>query len=168
VCSTRALTCSKVHVHCEFFWCFDVRICKSPVLYCLLAHLDHRQPNTSWECAQRRPMSFCLFGITIEGRLHSAPCKFPFQLCIHSAPEVDDTSAGKKRVTTPYMTKFERARVLGTRALQVRSACRAPSLLSPYLPPPPPHPTPRLPPPSLSNEFVSLSTRPQHSLEFDP
>jgi len=26
---------------------------------------------------------------------------------------------GKKRVTTPYMTKFERARVLGTRALQV-------------------------------------------------
>ena len=31
----------------------------------------------------------------------------------------DAGSKGKKRVTTPYMTKFERARVLGTRALQV-------------------------------------------------
>lgn len=26
------------------------------------------------------------------------------------------------RTTTPYMTKYERARVLGTRALQIRSA----------------------------------------------
>ena len=26
----------------------------------------------------------------------------------------------KKKVTTPYMTKYERARVLGTRALQIR------------------------------------------------
>ena len=26
-----------------------------------------------------------------------------------------------KRTTTPYMTKYERARVLGTRALQIRS-----------------------------------------------
>jgi DNA-directed RNA polymerase I, II, and III subunit RPABC2 len=25
-----------------------------------------------------------------------------------------------KRTTTPYMTKYERARVLGTRALQIR------------------------------------------------
>ena len=25
-----------------------------------------------------------------------------------------------KRITTPYMTKYERARVLGTRALQIR------------------------------------------------
>lgn len=38
-------------------------------------------------------------------------------------PEVD---AGVKqpnqdRITTPYMTKYERARVLGTRALQIRS-----------------------------------------------
>ena len=28
--------------------------------------------------------------------------------------------ANAKRVTTPYMTKYERARVLGTRALQIR------------------------------------------------
>jgi hypothetical protein len=27
-----------------------------------------------------------------------------------------------KRTTTPYMTKYERARVLGTRALQIRYA----------------------------------------------
>ena len=26
----------------------------------------------------------------------------------------------EKRTTTPYMTKYERARVLGTRALQIR------------------------------------------------
>ena len=28
----------------------------------------------------------------------------------------------EKRSTTPYMTKYERARVLGTRALQIRYA----------------------------------------------
>lgn len=28
--------------------------------------------------------------------------------------------ATEKRTTTPYMTKYERARVLGTRALQIR------------------------------------------------
>lgn len=28
--------------------------------------------------------------------------------------------ANKIRVTTPYMTKYERARILGTRALQIR------------------------------------------------
>jgi DNA-directed RNA polymerase I, II, and III subunit RPABC2 len=28
----------------------------------------------------------------------------------------------KERVTTPYLTKYERARILGTRALQIRSA----------------------------------------------
>lgn len=28
--------------------------------------------------------------------------------------------ASEKRSTTPYMTKYERARVLGTRALQIR------------------------------------------------
>lgn len=33
----------------------------------------------------------------------------------------DGSGKGKKRTTTPYMTKFERARVLGTRALQVRA-----------------------------------------------
>ena len=29
----------------------------------------------------------------------------------------------EKRSTTPYMTKYERARVLGTRALQIRYVC---------------------------------------------
>lgn len=28
--------------------------------------------------------------------------------------------AREKRITTPYMTKYEKARVLGTRALQIR------------------------------------------------
>ena len=28
--------------------------------------------------------------------------------------------ANKERITTPYMTKYERARILGTRALQIR------------------------------------------------
>ena len=32
----------------------------------------------------------------------------------------------KVRITTPYLTKYERARVLGTRALQIR--CTPPSL----------------------------------------
>jgi len=30
-----------------------------------------------------------------------------------------DPSARDKRITTPYMTKYERARILGTRALQI-------------------------------------------------
>lgn len=29
----------------------------------------------------------------------------------------------KERMTTPYMTKYERARILGTRALQIRYDC---------------------------------------------
>lgn len=28
--------------------------------------------------------------------------------------------ANRDRITTPYMTKYERARILGTRALQIR------------------------------------------------
>lgn len=32
-----------------------------------------------------------------------------------------DPHPNKVRVTTPYLTKYERARVLGTRALQIRS-----------------------------------------------
>jgi DNA-directed RNA polymerases I, II, and III subunit RPABC2 len=34
--------------------------------------------------------------------------------------EVDKKIADDQRTTTPYMTKYERARVLGTRALQLR------------------------------------------------
>ena len=29
-------------------------------------------------------------------------------------------TANRERITTPYMTKYERARILGTRALQIR------------------------------------------------
>jgi DNA-directed RNA polymerases I, II, and III subunit RPABC2 len=36
--------------------------------------------------------------------------------------ENDKKIPDDKRTTTPYMTKYERARVLGTRALQIRSA----------------------------------------------
>lgn len=32
--------------------------------------------------------------------------------------------ANKERVTTPYMTKYEKARILGTRALQIRCVPR--------------------------------------------
>ncbi|KPI44965.1 DNA-directed RNA polymerases I, II, and III subunit RPABC2 [Cyphellophora attinorum] len=36
-----------------------------------------------------------------------------------SASEADKKIPQEKRTTTPYMTKYERARVLGTRALQI-------------------------------------------------
>lgn len=36
--------------------------------------------------------------------------------------EGDQAVAQGDRTTTPYMTKYERARVLGTRALQIRSS----------------------------------------------
>nr|XP_009663623.1 PREDICTED: DNA-directed RNA polymerases I, II, and III subunit RPABC2 [Struthio camelus australis] len=34
-------------------------------------------------------------------------------------PSGERQQANQKRITTPYMTKYERARVLGTRALQI-------------------------------------------------
>jgi DNA-directed RNA polymerase I, II, and III subunit RPABC2 len=34
--------------------------------------------------------------------------------------DADKKIPDEKRSTTPYMTKYERARVLGTRALQIR------------------------------------------------
>ena len=37
-----------------------------------------------------------------------------------SVPKSKEIPKGK-RTTTPYMTKYEKARVLGTRALQIRS-----------------------------------------------
>ena len=37
------------------------------------------------------------------------------------SPEADHAIPASERTTTPYMTKYERARVLGTRALQIRS-----------------------------------------------
>ncbi|XP_007506277.1 DNA-directed RNA polymerases I, II, and III subunit RPABC2 isoform X1 [Monodelphis domestica] len=36
-------------------------------------------------------------------------------------PSGERQQANQKRITTPYMTKYERARVLGTRALQIAS-----------------------------------------------
>lgn len=36
------------------------------------------------------------------------------------ATDADKRIPDDKRTTTPYMTKYERARVLGTRALQIR------------------------------------------------
>ena len=46
----------------------------------------------------------------------------------HSLRQPHAPETGKRRVTTPYMTKFERARVLGTRALQV--SMNAPVLIN--------------------------------------
>lgn len=40
------------------------------------------------------------------------------------APAHIPAEANKIRVTTPYMTKYERARILGTRALQIRYVFR--------------------------------------------
>jgi len=34
-------------------------------------------------------------------------------------PASEGQPGNQKRITTPYMTKYERARVLGTRALQI-------------------------------------------------
>ena len=38
--------------------------------------------------------------------------------------DLNETGVGsgesREKVTTPYMTKYERARILGTRALQIR------------------------------------------------
>ncbi|XP_006166304.1 DNA-directed RNA polymerases I, II, and III subunit RPABC2 isoform X3 [Tupaia chinensis] len=39
-------------------------------------------------------------------------------------PSGERPQANQKRITTPYMTKYERARVLGTRALQIASEPR--------------------------------------------
>jgi DNA-directed RNA polymerases I, II, and III subunit RPABC2 len=36
-----------------------------------------------------------------------------------SEEDTDETSGRKERITTPYMTKYERARILGTRAMQI-------------------------------------------------
>merc|ERR1711912_65371 len=41
------------------------------------------------------------------------------QVDILPAPDEQQAQQPKRRVTTPYMTKYERARVLGTRALQI-------------------------------------------------
>ena len=40
---------------------------------------------------------------------------------IYLSDEVDKKKVD--RITTPYMTKYERARVLGTRALQIGKKC---------------------------------------------
>lgn len=37
-----------------------------------------------------------------------------------TAPAETNTAERTERITTPYMTKYEKARILGTRALQIR------------------------------------------------
>lgn len=45
---------------------------------------------------------------------------------VYAAPTAEESPSklrerkGNDRITTPYMTKYERARILGTRALQIR------------------------------------------------
>jgi DNA-directed RNA polymerase I, II, and III subunit RPABC2 len=46
---------------------------------------------------------------------------------LEQAPQPSD----KPRITTRYMTKYERARILGTRALQIRSGSSPGVWLSP-------------------------------------
>ncbi|MDP2437614.1 MAG: DNA-directed RNA polymerase subunit K [archaeon] len=46
---------------------------------------------------------------------------------IHSLADDFDGSAPQRRMTTPHLTKYERARVLGTRALQI--SMNAPTLV---------------------------------------
>ncbi|XP_067830439.1 DNA-directed RNA polymerases I, II, and III subunit RPABC2 isoform X2 [Heptranchias perlo] len=48
-------------------------------------------------------------------------------------PAADGQQANQKRITTPYMTKYERARVLGTRALQI-AARKIPIIIRRYMP----------------------------------
>ena len=50
----------------------------------------------------------------LPGACFSAHCAL-----IRHTTDSQDGGKSQKRVTTPYMTKFERARVLGTRALQI-------------------------------------------------
>jgi DNA-directed RNA polymerase subunit K/omega len=55
--------------------------------------------------------------------------RFAIKSCTdRHATDSQDAGKGQKRVTTPYMTKFERARVLGTRALQI--SMNAPVLIN--------------------------------------
>jgi DNA-directed RNA polymerase I, II, and III subunit RPABC2 len=45
------------------------------------------------------------------------------QILQSGAPQIDaerEAERRKERITTPYMTKYEKARILGTRALQIR------------------------------------------------
>ena len=49
----------------------------------------------------------------------------------HSIPLGGERQPNKDRITTPYLTKYERARVLGTRALQIRyAACITSTILN--------------------------------------
>ena len=49
-----------------------------------------------------------------DNLVHSGESIYFYFPCLEEAQELT------KRITTPYMTKYERARVLGTRALQIR------------------------------------------------
>lgn len=54
--------------------------------------------------------------------LSPLPCRLGVQEGqenVEILPSGERPQANQKRITTPYMTKYERARVLGTRALQI-------------------------------------------------
>ena len=54
----------------------------------------------------------------------------PHQTQQKPASDADKKIPDDKRTTTPYMTKYERARVLGTRALQLRYRAGSPVALA--------------------------------------
>ncbi len=49
------------------------------------------------------------------------PITYPEETPVTTAAVSSERQPNKVRVTTPYLTKYERARILGTRALQIRS-----------------------------------------------
>jgi DNA-directed RNA polymerase I, II, and III subunit RPABC2 len=56
--------------------------------------------------------------IVVSGDASAAAAKDKVKNTVEN--EKDKKVPNEKRTTTPYMTKYERARVLGTRALQIR------------------------------------------------
>lgn len=47
-----------------------------------------------------------------------------------TAAETTNSAERTERITTPYLTKYERARILGTRALQIRQVLSAFNVLT--------------------------------------
>jgi hypothetical protein len=56
--------------------------------------------------------ALCLFLVVLN-------CYEEDQENVKILPAGEGSQANQKRITTQYMTKYERARVLGTRALQI-------------------------------------------------
>uniref|UniRef100_A0A672SCP0 DNA-directed RNA polymerases I, II, and III subunit RPABC2 n=1 Tax=Sinocyclocheilus grahami TaxID=75366 RepID=A0A672SCP0_SINGR len=64
-------------------------------------------------------MCLCGLRLSIVSPLCPAVSLFEDQENVQILPAGEGQQANQKRITTPYMTKYERARVLGTRALQI-------------------------------------------------